>query len=179
MNIRRPKPPPLSNPDSAGDVSSPINFALSSSGAVIQPDALTIVNQTLTAANIFAGVVWLATINITPTVVKQAGNGTVMLWTSSHWICTVTGNAQFQTTLQSPSGVNEVVSIGPASSYSAAAPSGPEYNIITFAANAIPIARLTAGVWAVVISKFAGTATILPNALGAVEKGNIVVGTLG
>lgn len=162
-----------------GDFSSPINMAIAASGAIAQPDALTVQSIPLTAADIFAGTVYLGVINITPTVIKQAGNGTVMVWTSSHWICTVAGNAQFETKVLSPSGVNEIVSIGPASSYSAAAPSGPEYNIVTFASNAMPISRMVPGNWPIVISKFAGTATIVPNALGAIQKGNVVLATLG
>lgn len=178
MSVRRPKPE-QAPPDTGSDFSSPINFALSASGAVIQPDALTIANRPLTGADIFAGVLYLATINITPTVIKSAGNGTVVAWASSLWDCSVSGNAQFQLVIQSPSGTNEIVQVTPAANYAAGAPGGPDYNIVQFGANSIPISRLVAGTWTIVISKFAGTATIVPLPLGAAEKGNVVIGTLG
>ena len=179
MNIRRPKPPPMSNPDSAGDVSSPINMAIAASGAIIQPDALAVTNRPLVGADIFGGVLYLGNIVHTPVVVKQTGNGTVMAWFSSVWTCTLSGNAQFQCVIQSPGGTTEITFVSPVANYSAAAPGGPDYNIIGFAAAAMPISRMTAGNWAFAIIKSAGTATMVPNALGAAEKGNIVLGTLG
>lgn len=178
MTIRRPRPdkPPVETP---GDFSSPINMAISPSGAIVQPDALTVINRALVGADIFAGVLYLGTFSITPALVKQAGNGMGVIWASSVWTCTASGNAQFQVVIQSPSGTNEIVLVTPAANYAAGAPGGPDYSIIAFAANAIPISRMVAGNWPFTISKAAGTATMVPNALGAAEKGNVVFATLG